>query len=206
MATEARTDGRVARGDQTRQRILRRAVDLASVEGLEGLSIGRLAKELGISKSGVFVCFGSKQDLQLATVREAAAIYQRHVLEPALAVAPGLGRVRQLCDSWLDYSRDRIFPGGCFFFATSAEFDAQPGPVHDALAAAGRSWTRFVERTVEDARQLGDLPADTDPAQLAFELNAFLDAANAASVLHDEPSAYDRARTAIRTRLGGGAS
>lgn len=201
MAIDARTDGRVARGDQTRHRILRRAVDIASVEGLEGLSIGRLAKELEISKSGVFTRFGSKQDLQLATIQEAAAIYRRHVIEPTLAVTPGRPRVRQLCESWLTYSEHRVFPGGCFFFAASAEFDAQPGPVRDALATAARDWTKFVERTVEDARQLGDLPTDTDPAQLAFELNAFLDAANAASVLHDEPSAYDRARAAIRTRL-----
>jgi AcrR family transcriptional regulator len=95
----------------------------------------------------------------------------------------------------------RPAPGGCFFFATGAEFDARPGPVRDALAAAGRDWTRFVERTVEDARRLGELPADTDPARLAFALNAFLDAANAACVLHEEPSAYDRARTAIRKCL-----
>ncbi|WP_344666383.1 TetR/AcrR family transcriptional regulator [Catenulispora yoronensis] len=199
--TEGRTDGRVARGDETRRRILRRAVDIASVEGLEGLSIGRLAKELEISKSGVFTRFGSKEELQLAAVQAAAVIYRRHVIEPALAVPPGLRRVWQLCDSWLDYSRQRVFPGGCFFFAASAEFDAQVGPVRDALAAAGRDWKRFVERTVEDARQLGELAEDTDAGQLAFELNAFLDAANATSIMHDDPVAYDRARTAIRIRL-----
>ncbi|GAA3149434.1 TetR/AcrR family transcriptional regulator [Planomonospora alba] len=189
------------RDERTRNRILRRAADIASAEGLEGLSIGRLAADLGVSKSGLFGYFGSKEELQLATVRVAAEVYLQEVVRPALAAPPGLGRVWRLCDGWLDYSERRVFPGGCFFFAVTAEFDARPGRVRDAVAAAGLEWNRLVTRTVDDARRLGELTEDTEPGQLAFELTAFLETANAVSLLHDDPAAYRRARTAVRTRL-----
>ncbi|KAA2262458.1 TetR/AcrR family transcriptional regulator [Solihabitans fulvus] len=198
---EASTDGRIQRGDATRRAILRRAVDIASVEGLDGLSIGRLATDLQVSKSGVFAHFGAKQELQLATIRAARAIVDDHVVRPALEVAPGLDRLRTLLDRWLRYSQDRVFPGGCFFFAAQAEFDARPGPVRDAITESGSQWTRLVESCVREAAQLGELAADTDPAQLCFELTAFLDAANLFSLLHDDPLAYERARVAIRARL-----
>ncbi|MEV4109745.1 TetR/AcrR family transcriptional regulator [Nonomuraea sp. NPDC049695] len=181
--------------------ILRRAADIASRDGLEGLSIGRLATDLGVSKSGLFGYFGSKEELQLATIRAAAAVYVEEVVQPALTVPPGLGRVRRLCENWLSYSQRRVFPGGCFFFAVNAEFDARPGRVRDAAAAASLDWTRFVARAVDDARQLGELAGDTDPDQLAFELIAFMETANALSLLHDDPNAYKRARTAIRRCL-----
>ncbi|MGW6504882.1 TetR/AcrR family transcriptional regulator [Nonomuraea angiospora] len=189
------------RDERARQVILRRAADLASQDGLEGLSIGRLAAELGVSKSGLFGYFGSKEELQLATVRTAMSVYVEEVIEPALSVPPGLGRVRRLCESWLSYSQRRVFPGGCFFFAVTAEFDARPGRVRDAVAAAGLDWIRFVTRTVEDARQLGELAGDTDADQLAFELISFMENANVVSLLHDDPNAYERARTAIRNHL-----
>lgn len=189
------------RDEGARQVILRRAADLASQDGLEGLSIGRLAAELGVSKSGLFGYFGSKEELQLATIRTAMSVYVAEVIEPALSVPPGLERVRRLCESWLSYSQRRVFPGGCFFFAVAAEFDARSGRVRDAVAAAGLDWIRFVTRTVEDARQLGELAGDTDADQLAFELISFMENANVVSLLHDDPGAYERARTAIRNHL-----
>ncbi|MFI7135217.1 TetR/AcrR family transcriptional regulator [Nonomuraea sp. NPDC050153] len=191
------------RDDRARNVILRRAADIASKDGLEGLSIGRLATDLGVSKSGLFGYFGSKEELQLATIRTAMSVYFDEVVQPALTVPPGLGRLRRLCESWLSYSQRRVFPGGCFFFTVTAEFDARPGRVRDAVAAADLDWTRFVARTIDDARQLGELADDTDADQLAFELIAFMENANATSLLHDDPNAYERARTAIRDHLAG---
>ncbi|OKI18076.1 TetR family transcriptional regulator [Saccharothrix sp. CB00851] len=192
---DVKVDGRVERGEQTRRQILRRAAEIASVEGLEGLSIGRLAGELEVSKSGVFAHFGSKEELQLSTVRAAAAIFVQQVVEPALTEPPGLARLERLLDGWLAYSENRTFPGGCFFYAVQAEFDARPGRVRDAIAGYGREWNSYVRETV------AAIPGITDPDQLAFELVAFLEMANAQSVLHDDPDAYSRARVAVRARL-----
>ncbi|WP_211363521.1 TetR/AcrR family transcriptional regulator [Saccharothrix saharensis] len=189
-----KVDGRVERGEQTRRQILRRAAEIASVEGLEGLSIGRLATELEVSKSGVFAHFGSKEELQLATVRAAAAIFAREVVEP-VAEAPGAARLAALLDRWLAYSEGRTFPGGCFFYAVQAEFDARPGRVRDAIAGYGREWNAYVRETA------AAVPGIADPDQVAFELIAFLEMANAQSVLHDDPHAYERARVAVRARL-----
>lgn len=196
------TDGRVRRGEQTRAGILERAVDIASIEGLEGLSIGRLAGDLGVSKSGLFAHFGSKESLQLATVAAAVDRYVASVVRPALALPPGGSRLEALCERWLAYSRERVFPGGCFFYGASAEFDARPGAVRDALASAQHDWTGLLIRVIEQTRRAGDLPDDTDAPQLAFELRAFLEAANQLSVLHDDDSGYDMAAAAIRARLG----
>lgn len=196
-----RLDGRVERGNQTRRLVLRRTVDIASVEGLEALSVGRIAGELKLSKSGVFALFGSKEELQLATVRAAGRIYLDAVVEPAGRTPPGLDRVWQLCAHWLDYSRQRVFPGGCFFYGVIAEFGAREGAVHDALVRANRDWTGRVEACVAEARDAGELHPDTDAPQLAFELIALMETANAHSVLHGEPDAYRRAGAAITARL-----
>jgi AcrR family transcriptional regulator len=194
-------DGRVLRGDQTRQAVMSRAVRLASTEGLEALSLGRLAGDLGISKSGIFALFGSKEELQLATVRAAIVIYKQTVVEPAAVHPPGLARLWSLCENWLRYSHDRVFPGGCFFYSVSAEFDARPGAVRDVIADSGVSWIRMIEENVDAARRNGELRSDTDPGQLAFELIALLEAANANSVLHNDPRSYVRSATAILSRL-----
>ncbi|MFG2121309.1 TetR/AcrR family transcriptional regulator [Streptomyces sp. NPDC048710] len=196
-----RLDGRVERGNRTRQLVLRRTVEIASVEGLEALTVGRLATELELSKSGVFALFGSKQELQLATVREAARIFTERVIRPADEVPAGVGRLWRLCELWLEYSRGRVFPGGCFFYGVMAEFDARTGPVHDAAVRAQRDWSAHVERTIEEGREAGELRADTDVAQLAFELEALMERANALSVLHDEEIAYRRARVGMARRL-----
>lgn len=184
-------DGRVERGDQTRRLVLRRAAELASLEGLEGLSIGRLATELGLSKSGVFALFGSKEDLQLATIRSARDSVVTEVVRPALESPQPLWTA---IDLWLSYSERRVFPGGCFFSSVRPEFSARPGRVRDAIAELGREWEAFFARLCAEA----GLP---DPEQLAFEIVALLDGANANSVLYDDTSAYDKARSALRARI-----
>ncbi|WP_075020354.1 TetR/AcrR family transcriptional regulator [Actinomadura madurae] len=195
------TDGRLLKGAQTRRVILCRAADIASAEGLEGLSIGRLATELGISKSGVFTHFGSKEELQLATVGKAVEVFREHVVEPALAAPAGLGRVRALLDAWQRYQREPVFPGGCFFHSTMAEFDARPGRVRDAIAASQRDWGAFLERCLREARDLGEIDASTDVPQLAFELEAACRTGAAHALLYDDPSLFDRATRAMTTRL-----
>ena len=196
-----RLDGRVERGNRTRRTVLRRAVDIASVEGLEALSVGRLAGELELSKSGVFALFGSKQELQLATVREASRIFVAEVLDPVAGTAEGLARLEGLCEGWLRYSEQRVFPGGCFFYGVMAEFDAREGAVHDALVEAQRAWLAELERCAGQARARGELDPDTDPAQLAFEVVALMETANAMSLLHGEAMPYVRARRGIAARL-----
>ncbi|MFJ9708337.1 TetR/AcrR family transcriptional regulator [Streptomyces sp. NPDC101234] len=196
-----RLDGRVERGNRTRQLVLDRTVGIASVEGLEALSVGRLAMELGLSKSGVFALFGSKEELQLATVREAGRIFTERVVRPVMTHPAGVLRVWRLCEGWLEYSRGRVFPGGCFFYEVIAEFDARPGPVHDAVVRAQRDWSAYVERTVAEARAAGELHEDTDVPQLAFELIALMETANGVAVLHAEETAYRRARVGIAARL-----
>ncbi|MFJ2773835.1 TetR/AcrR family transcriptional regulator [Streptomyces sp. NPDC087300] len=201
MTGGPRLDGRVERGNQTRRLVLRRTVDVASVEGLDALSLGRIATELKLSKSGVFALFGSKEELQLATVRAAGRIYLDTVVEPALRTPPGVARVWQLCTAWLDYSEQRVFPGGCFFYGVIAEFDAREGPVHDALVRANRDWHELMERSLAEAVEAVELHGDTDLSQLAFECIALMETANAHSVLHGESAAYRRAGTAIAARL-----
>ena len=200
-ASTATVDGRVARGDQTRKAILDRAMDVASVEGLEGLSIGRLATDLGISKSGVFAHFGSKEELQLATIRAAVKVFVDHVVRPAMATPAGLRRVHALLDAKLTYFERPIFAGGCFFQSAAAEFNSRPGRVRDAIAGTLRDWRKLYERTVEDARSLGEICEGVDVAQLTFELDAYVRAAQSDALLYDEPEAYAMARIALKARL-----
>ncbi|MEV0648639.1 TetR/AcrR family transcriptional regulator [Phytomonospora sp. NPDC050363] len=196
-------DGRVERGNQTRRTVLRHTADLASVEGLSGLTIGRLATELSLSKSGVFALFGSKEELQLATIRAARRIFLDHIALPAMSLDDGLPRLRAVCANWLAYSRERVFPGGCFFFAVAAEFDSRPGPVRDAVVAARIEWTAFVEQTAAAAIGKGELPPDPDGPQLAFELISMMEGANGDSLLREPGDArpYEWAARAIERML-----
>ncbi|HEU5440096.1 MAG TPA: helix-turn-helix domain-containing protein [Ktedonobacterales bacterium] len=189
------------KGAITRQTILDAAVRLASVEGLETISIGRLAEVLQMSKSGVFAHFGSKQDLQLAALDAALHRFVSEAMQPALHQAAGLPRLWGLCDQYLSYLERRVFPGGCFLLATWAEFDGRPGPLRDAAAAAMHTWHGAIERAVISAQAVGHLDTTGDPAQLAFELNALLQAANTAFLLSNDGRAFDRARVGIRDRL-----
>ncbi len=194
-------DRRMVRGDRTRQRILDHAMAIASLDGLEGLSIGRLATDLGVSKSGLFAHFGSKEELQVAVIAAARDVFSREVVEPAFQAAPGLPRLVRLCEGWLEYSERRVFPGGCFFYAAGAEFDARPGRIRDLLAEARRDWLGLCRRTARDALQLGQLVEDVDLDQFVFELDALATAANSAALLLDDASAYQRSRTGILSRL-----
>ncbi|HEX4867377.1 MAG TPA: TetR/AcrR family transcriptional regulator [Acidimicrobiales bacterium] len=191
-----------ADGLETRRAILRTAADLASVDGLEGITIGRLATELGMSKSGLFAHFGSKEDLQLATIEHARQRYVDEVLSPALSEPAGIVRLQALCESFLSYVARDVFPGGCFFAATMAEYDGKPdGPVRDLVADCQEQWMGTLERTAARAREEGQLRPGCDPRQLAFELEAALLAANWYVHLHHDASFLDRARQAVHTRL-----
>lgn len=194
------TDGRVRRGDRTRRAVLARAVDIASVEGLDGLSIGRLASELGMSKSGLIGLFGTKEELQLSTIRAARAIFANTVIAPALTSTTGLERVRALMDAWLDYSSDRRFPGGCFFARASHEHAARPGPLREALAAVDDEWLGLIASSIQKAQAAGEIDPAVDPAQLAFDLDAVLDSANLRSLL-GRADVYERAARSMRERL-----
>ena len=189
------------KGERTRAGILERAVDLASLDGLEGVTIGRLADELSMSKSGLFAHFGSKEELQLATVEAARDRFVEEVVRPALAAPRGYPRLIAICRSWLDYVRRRVFPGGCFFAAASFEFDGRPGAVRDAIAKAMDEWLATLEKAIRMAKEEGHLGPKVDPAQLAFELNALFFGANFAWNLRHDAKAFARAQRAIEERL-----
>ena len=201
VGQENAVKARKARGDRTRQAILEVAVHVASAEGLEGLTIGRLASELSMSKSGLFAHFGSKEELQLATVEAARDIFIHEVIRPSFEAGKGLARLWKLCDVWLAYVRTEVFRGGCFFAAAAAEFDGRPGPVRDRVAGIMKEWLVILQGSINEAREAGQLNADADPAQLAFELNALEMGANWAFQLYGDRQAFSRARDAILERL-----
>jgi AcrR family transcriptional regulator len=178
----------------TRSAILVRAVDLASSDGLEGLTIGRLATEMEMSKSGLFAHFGSKEELQLATVGAAAKRFADEVVLPAQEQPEGAQRLRAYCDGYLDHLTRCAFPGGCFWAAAAAEFDDRPGPVRDAISEGVAGWTGELAR---QARAAGV----KDPDQLAFEIYSIGLGANAANRLLGDGHAFKRARATIERLL-----
>jgi len=177
------------KGARTRAAILERAVDLASAEGLEGLTIGRLAAELRMSKSGLFAHFGSKQELQLATVAAAGERFRRAVVEPAQSAAAGAPRLRAMAERYLDHLD--LYAGGCFFGATSAEYDDRPGPVRDAVAAALDTWMASLVHHAEIA-------GVADPERYAFEVYAVVMGANARYRISGDRRVFEHARAALR--------
>jgi len=193
--------GRKAQGERTRLAILEAAVHIASAEGLEGLTIGRLALELSMSKSGLFAHFGSKEELQIATVETARSIFIKEVIRPAFAANEGLVRLWTLCDTWLGYVQNGIFRGGCFFAAAAAEFDGRPGVVRDRIAEIMKEWLATLQRAVMEAQNAGQLKSDVDATQLAFEFNSLELGANWEYQLYGEASSFGRAREAIHQRL-----
>lgn len=193
----ATSDGRVLRGERSRAAIVDRARVLAAVEGLDGLSLARLALELGMSKSGVVALFGSKEALQLATVAVAREVFVEEVIAPALVVDGGLDRLRALLESHMRYSEARRASGGCFFAATSSEFAGRSNSVRDAILAARAEWDDALLRVVARAVERGDLDPDTDPEQLAYELRALLEAANADALRLGSAEPHRRTRIAI---------
>jgi AcrR family transcriptional regulator len=189
------------KGQRTRNSILEVAAALATEEGLDPLSIGRLAEATGMSKSGLFAHFGSKEELQLATVDHAAALFVAEVIDPARSAPKGLARIWALCDHMIGYSERQVFPGGCFFAATSFEFNNRPGPVRDRIESMIRSWLSYLEHAVEQAQEAGELDPKVSAREIAFQLDAFAQASNAQYQLFRDPQVFDDARRAIQERL-----
>jgi AcrR family transcriptional regulator len=189
------------KGQRTRSAILAEAARLATVGGLDGLSIGGLATAIGMSKSGLYAHFGSKQDLQLATIASARETFTAEVFVPALDAPQGIRRLYTACDAYLSHVERRVFPGGCFFAVAAADVGTRPGPVRDAVVAQHRDWIELLERLVRRATDVGDLETGDDPAQVAFELNAVLASASTSFVLQDDPAVFERARVAVRRRV-----
>ena len=192
-------------GERSRGAILDEAARLATVEGLSGLSLGRLADAVGMSKSGLFAHFGSKEDLQLATVETAVRVFDAHVIAPAASAPPGLARLRALVDAYLRYVETDVFPGGCFFAATLMELNMQPGPVRDRLVVFFADWLQHLASTVREAQEVGEIDASEDPDQLAFELEAAFFLANGQFVVMRSPEPLERARRSIERRLAAAA-
>ena len=175
-ATPARK--RRSDGERSRNAILREAAQLATVEGLEGLSIGRLAEAVGMSKSGLFAHFGSKEELQLATIEAASALFAEQVIEPALLAPTGARAAAPARRELPAHVEDDVFPGGCFFASVAAEIDTHPGPVRDVAVEVWPIGSALIERTVRDAQAEGAIDPAEDPEQLAFELESYLLLAN----------------------------
>jgi AcrR family transcriptional regulator len=188
-------------GERSRAAILRQAARLATVDGLDGLSLAHLADAVGMSKSGLFAHFRSKEELQLATVDAARAIFEELVIEPAAAATAGLPRLRAYVTRFLDHVEEGVFPGGCFFVSAVSELDTHPGPVRDVAIAFSQRWLELLAAEVAAAQAAGTLDPAADPAQIAFELNAFMVLGNMQFVASGKPAALDPVRTAVASRL-----
>lgn len=182
-------------GVQSRTAILEAATRLASLHGLDGLSIGALARSVGMSKSGLYAHFDSKEALQRATVAAARDVFVDRVVRPALEEADAVARLRRLCHGYLDYVGDRVFPGGCFFVSAATEFGPRTGAVHDDVAAAQKEWSALLAAAATAA--LGDRGAEDAAERLAFELGALVAGASVTHVLHDDPGLLDHAHAAV---------
>jgi len=194
-------DGRVARGGQTRTAVLEAAVALASVDGLEAMSLARLADAAGVSKSGLFAHWPDKEILQLAVIEQAVRQWTEEVVTPALSAPRGIRRLWALHERRLAFYAAGTLPGRCFFVATEAEFDDRPGPVRDALAGAIGDWYRLIRTVAAQAVELGELRADTDISQLAFEIQALGEAAVTTSRLLQTEQGTAFSRRAVLSRL-----
>jgi AcrR family transcriptional regulator len=194
-------DGRRARGDRTRRAIAAEAAALASVEGLSGVTLARVADAAGVTKSGVQAVFATKEAVQLAAVDAATATFVAEVVGPSMTAAEGMPRLRALVDAFLGYVERRVFPGGCFMAATFADYDSRPGAVRDALAGSRRGWLALLEQEAARAQAAGDLAPTPGAAMVAFEIDALLAAANVARNFADDTSSLDLARDLIDLRL-----
>jgi len=194
-------DGRLARGGQTRTAVLEAAVALASVDGLEAMSLARLADAAGVSKSGLFAHWPDKEILQLAVIEQAVRQWTEEVVTPALSAPRGIRRLWALHERRLAFYAAGTLPGRCFFVATEAEFDDRPGPVRDALAGAIGDWYRLIRTVAAQAVELGELRADTDISQLAFEIQALGEAAVTTSRLLQTEQGTAFSRRAVLSRL-----
>ena len=200
MAAPTPTRRRRSDGERSRRTILVTAARLATVEGLDGLSIARLAEASGMSKGGLYAHFGSKEALQLATIDTAREIFDEEVVAKALTAPAGRDRLLALTNAFLDHLERRVFPGGCFFASVGAEFDTRPGPVQEEIGRFEQGWMALIGGLIADARDRGELDADTDVGQLAFEIEAMLIAANGTYLSHGD-AVLERARRGIARLL-----
>ncbi len=178
------SDGRRERGDRTRQRAARTAARLATVGGLDAITVGALAEATGASKSGLLTVFGNREEILLAAVAEARTLYVEHVVAPAWPAAPGTPRLLALLEHWVGYLRAEVFPGGCFVAATSAEYGHRTGRVADAVRALKREWLDLLERELAVA-------GAPDPAEAAFRIDAYLVAGNTRRELYGDDAALE---------------
>lgn len=188
----------MSKGEETRQAILARAFELATVVGLSGLTIGRLAEETGLSKSGLFAHFGSKEALEVAVVEEASRQFVQEVMVPALRHPRGEPRLRALFDNWVKWGQR---PGGCFFVGASTELDDRPGPPRDALVRALKDWVDEIAKAVQIAIREGHFRPDVDPEQLAFEIYSIMLGMHTFYRFLHEPSSLERTRKAFERLL-----
>jgi AcrR family transcriptional regulator len=202
-ATDGGPGGRRRRsdGERSRNAILREAGRLATVEGISGLSISRLAAAVGMSKSGLFAHFGSKEELQVATIETARGVFTEQVIDPALAAPTGVERLRRLAENFLSYVEGGLYPGGCFFSSVAAEMALRPGPVRDGAVRVLEDFRRQLESAVRDAQAEGAIDRSADAGQLAFELGAYLDLANAQFAISQRSAPIERARRALDDRI-----
>ena len=191
----------LTKGERTRRTILAAAAEVASEHGLDSLSIGELADGIGMSKSGLFAHFGSKEELQLETVEYAAALFTEEVIARARAAPRGVARVWALLDAFVGYMEREVFPGGCFFNTTSLEFKNRPGPVRDRIFSKLSTWHSYLQHAIEQAQELGELDPSVEADRIAYELNAFAEIANAKYELFGERVVFSHARAAIRDRI-----
>ncbi len=197
---QSETDGRFRRGRKARGAILDLATKVASVHGLQGLTIGSLAADLGISKGNITVLFGDKESLQVHTLDRAVDVFVERVVRPQLTVASPLERLKGFCMAWFAYVSERVFPGGCMLYAATNEYRARPGLVQDRVNHHRRAWERLLSSTATAARSAGEIEASVDVPQLVFELMAFQASANVAAFLDDQ-KLFSRARRTTLSRL-----
>jgi AcrR family transcriptional regulator len=179
----------------TRATIVERAMTVASTEGLEGLTIGRLAGDVGMSKSGLIGHFQTKEALQLAALENAGEVFRREVVEPARAHPPGAERLRAIGEHWISYLERRVFPGGCFFAAATLEYDDRPGPVRDRLVQGQAAWQSYIAHHAK-------LAGHPDPEQLSFEMYSLVLGTNAAFQLFGDGSVFGRSRITMSRLVG----
>ena len=196
----------MSKGTDTRERIVSTALRVASIEGLDGITIGRLADEVGLSKSGLFAHFKSKEELQLAVISAASDAFTEVVVRPALTAPRGEPRVRALFERWLEWERHVSVPGGCVFMQLSVELDDKEGPARDALVMAQRWWLEAIGRAASLATSVGDFRPGTDPELFAFQLHGILNAYYHAKRLMRDGKAEERARRAFEALVASVAS
>ena len=181
------------KGQQTKAAIVDAALGLASQIGLEGLSIGALAEITGMSKSGVFAHFGSREELQISVIREYHDRFEREVFYPAMQAARGIPRLQAMFDNWMVQTSNEI-DSGCIYISGAVEFDDRSGPVRDALASSVTSWQAAVRRAVEQVQEEGQMLREVDPMQVAFEIHGLILALHYEARFLKVPGAVERAR------------